>query len=96
MAMLVWGGYDGAASPTYFQDGSSLSTSNTWTTFGGTGSLPAGRVDHSSVVLAGSKGSRLVDFGGDNATGILASGWSLDTSPGGLWSPLATPVRRRA
>ena len=91
MAMLVWGGDDGAASPTYFQDGSSLSTNDNWNAFSGTGSLPVGRVDHSSVVLAGPKGSQLVIFGGDNATGTLASGWSLDTSPGGLWSPLPTP-----
>jgi Galactose oxidase, central domain len=89
MAFLVWGGYDG--NTMYFQDGAALSTSNTWTSFGGTGALPAGRVDHSSVVLAGSKGSQLVVFGGDNASGILGDGWSLDTSPGGAWSSLATP-----
>jgi hypothetical protein len=89
MAMLVWGGVDGASM--YFQDGAALSTGNTWTTTGAMGSMPEGRINHSAVVMAGAKGSQLVVFGGDNATGILGTGWALDTSPSGVWSSLPTP-----
>jgi hypothetical protein len=89
-SMFIWGGVDGAS--TYFPDGASLNASNTWTTFGGSGPMPEGRVDHSSVILAGPKGgSQLVIFGGDNGSNILDKGWSLDTSPGSVWSALPTP-----
>jgi hypothetical protein len=87
--MIVWGGVDNGSN--YFQDGASLDMSNMWSPIGGSGPMPEGRVDHSSVILGSSKGSQLVVFGGDNGSTIFDKGWSLDTSPSGVWSPLPTP-----
>jgi hypothetical protein len=90
MKMFVWGGFDGASM--YFAYGSALDSTNTWTSLGGGGGpMPEGRIDHTAVVLAGSKGSQLVIFGGDNGGTIFDKGWSLDTGMGSAWTALPTP-----
>jgi hypothetical protein len=83
---IIFGGWDGT---TYFGDAAALSGSS-WTAFGGAGPNPEGRIDHTAVVLTTSTTSQLVVFGGQGQGGLLAAGWSLDTSKGG-WSALPTP-----
>jgi hypothetical protein len=88
MTSIFFGGSDGTA---YFGDAASLNGAM-WTALGGGGPNPEGRIAHTAVILSKSAtSSQLVVFGGENQNGFLATGWSLATSAGSMWTALPSP-----
>ena len=86
-ATIIFGGWDGT---TYFGDAAALGASS-WNPLGGGSPNPEGRINHSAVILSKGTASQLVIFGGQDGTGPLDTGWSLDTSSTGTWSTLPSP-----